>query len=326
MKVLKRTLTYVLLLALLSFPVIVFLKAQAITDWMALRDYTPPAEVVDLAYQDMMTDFAKHVFYVNHPDIESDATEFRSDCSQNEQTIILGCYHSNQRGIYIFDVQDVRLKGVEQVTSAHEMLHAAYDRLSSGERKKVDKMLMDYYNNSLKNQRIISTINAYKKTEPDDIVNEMHSIFGTEIKDLPPVMEDYYREYFSDRTKVVSFANAYEAEFTSRESKMKTDESQLVTLKSQIQSEETSLQLQLNQISNDRRRLDNLRDEGQIEQYNSEIPGFNYKIQAYNASVAKLRRDIAAYNQLVEDYNDIARELASLQQAIDTRFTAQATQ
>lgn len=326
MKILKRILAYVLLLALLSLPVVVFLKAQALSDWWQLRGYTPPPAVVELAEQDKMTDYAKHVFFVNHPQIESDAVEFRSECRQNEQTIILGCYHSNQRGIFIFDVQDNRLDGVEQVTSAHEMLHAAYDRLSSKQRERVDKILTDYFNNNLTDQRIINTINAYKKTEPNDIVNEMHSIFGTEIDDLPPVLEDYYKQYFSDRRAVVAFANAYEAEFTSREAKVKSYEIELSRLKAQIQAQETSLQIQLNNINTDRRRLDSLRDSGQTEEYNSGIDSFNSNVRAYNAAVAKLRSDIASYNSLVEEYNSIARELASLQEAIDTRFTSQTTQ
>lgn len=326
MKVLKRILSYVLLLALLSLPIVVFLKAQALSDWWQLRGYTPPLPVVELAKQDKMTDYAKHVFYVNHPQIKSDAIEFRSECQQNEQTIVLGCYHSNQRGIFIFDVKDSRLDGVEQVTSAHEMLHAAYDRLSSKQRERVDKILTDYFNNSLTDQRIINTINAYKKTEPDDIVNEMHSIFGTEIDDLPPALEDYYKQYFSDRKAVIGFANAYEAEFTDREAKMKSYETELSRLKAQIQAQETSLQVQLTNINNDRNRLDNLRDSGQTVEYNNGIGAFNSKVRAYNAAVAKLRSDIASYNRLVEEYNSVARELASLQQAIDTRFTSQTIQ
>lgn len=322
----KRILSYVLLLALLSLPVVAFLKAQALSDWWRLRDYSPPPTVVELAEQNKMTDYAERVFYVNHPQIEPDAVEFRFECRQNEQTIILGCYHSNQRGIFIFDVQDSRLNGVEQVTSAHEMLHATYDRLGGSQRKQVDKLLTDYYNNNLTDRRIINTINAYKKTEPDDIVNEMHSIFGTEINDLPQALEDYYKRYFSDRKAVVGFANAYETEFTNREARMKSYEAELSRLRASIEKQETSLQVQLNDINNDRARLDNLRDSGQIQEYNSAIGAFNSKVRAYNAAVTQLRSDIASYNRLVEEYNSVARELASLQQAIDTRFTAQTTQ
>ena len=130
---------------------------------------------------------------------------------------MLGCYHSGQSGIFVLDVTDSRLDGVEQVTAAHEMLHAAYDRLSRSERSKVDAMLEDYYKNDLKDQRIVETINAYKKSEPKDVVNEMHSIFATEIASLPAPLEKYYQRYFTDRGQIVANAERYKSEFTSRQ-------------------------------------------------------------------------------------------------------------
>ncbi len=138
MKLFKKALAYVALLALLSFPVLIYLNAQALSDWWQLRGYSPPATVTSLAAQDTMTSYATHVFYVNRPDIESNASQFRNECQETEKTIVLGCYHSNQEGIFVYNVQDSRLAGVEQVTAAHEMLHAAYDRLSSKDRNYVD--------------------------------------------------------------------------------------------------------------------------------------------------------------------------------------------
>ena len=35
---------------------------------------------------------------------------------ESEKTIILGCYHSDQEGIFVYNVTDPRLSGVEQVT------------------------------------------------------------------------------------------------------------------------------------------------------------------------------------------------------------------
>ncbi|MBX4188818.1 hypothetical protein KW792_01840, partial [Candidatus Saccharibacteria bacterium] len=79
MTLIKRILTFAVLAALLLFPVWVYLNAQALSDWAALRGYTPPLPVKSLAAQDTMTPYATHVFYVNHPDLESDTTQFRSD-------------------------------------------------------------------------------------------------------------------------------------------------------------------------------------------------------------------------------------------------------
>lgn len=326
MNAFKRTLAYLFLLALLAFPVLVYFNAQALTDWWQLRDYTPPAPVARLAAQDTMTPYARHIFYVNHPDLESSAAQFRADCNESEQTIVLGCYRSNQAGIFVYDVQDARLAGVQQVTAAHEMLHAAYDRLSSSDKKTIDSELMDYYDNQLTDQRIKQTINDYRQTEPNDLVNEMHSIFGTEIADLPAPLETYYAKYFTDRHAVANYASQYEGEFASRENQIKADDAQLATLKARIQTEESALQAQAANIDSDRSDLDNERSSNNVAAYNSGVAAFNNEVDAYNAGIRKLRADLNAYNQLVAARNAIAQELTNLDQAIDTRLTPQAAQ
>jgi hypothetical protein len=257
--------------------------------------------------------------------VESNSVQFRIDCSETEKTIILGCYHGNQAGIFIYNVQDQRLSGIQQVTAAHEMLHAAYDRLSSKDKSYVDGLLQNYFNHDLRDQRVIDTINDYKDSEPKDVVNEMHSIFGTEIADLPQTLVAYYSRYFTDRHAVTAYAAAYQHEFTTRESQIKTDDAQLDQMKNQINSEEQSLDSQLIQINIDRARLDSLRNSGRISEYNSQVGDFNSEVRSYNIDIGKLRSDIEAYNRLVDARNAIASELASLDKALDTRSVPQTT-
>lgn len=326
MKSFKNVSLFVATLVLLALPFLVFFKAQALVDWWQLRNYTPPAAVSSLAKQDTMTDYATHVFYVNHPDLETSSDQFRTDCNASEKTIVLGCYHGNQAGIFVYDVSDARLAGVQQVTAAHEMLHAAYDRLNSHERKYVNGLLQNYYQNDLKDQRIIDTINLYKQTEPDDVVNEMHSIFGTEVATLPAPLQTYYAKYFVNRQAVTTFAASYEGEFTSRQDEIKADDVQLAQIKVNIDQQEAALNSQLSQINSDRARLASERSPGSIAQYNSDVPGFNAEVVAYNNGVDKLKLQIAAYNQLVGQRNAVAAELASLDKAIDTRLAPQAAQ
>jgi uncharacterized protein YukE len=310
----------------MALPFVVFFKAQALVDWWQLRGYTPPPAVSSLATQDTMTAYAQHVFYVNHPNIESNANQFRSDCQESEKTVVLGCYHGNQDGIFIYNVNDSRLSGVQQVTAAHEMLHGAYDRLSTKDRNQVNSMLEDFYNNDLHDQRVIDTINAYKQTEPNDVVNEMHSVFGTEVGSLTPQLENYYTHYFSSRQTIVSFTNSYEGEFTIRTDEIKADDAQLAQLKIQINQTEANLQAELSHINSDRRQLDSLRTSGQTQAYNSRVDSFNIEVGQYNTGVENLKNQIAAYNQLVAARNAIANELSSLSQALDTRLAPQTAQ
>jgi DNA repair exonuclease SbcCD ATPase subunit len=258
-------------------------KAQAIDDWFRLHNYSPQAAIIKIANDDKLTDHARHSF------------------------------------LFVKAVDDQRLSGVEEVTTAHEMLHAAYDRLSSKQRQKVDSMLMDYYNNGLHDQRIIDTMNSYKQTEPNDVVNEMHSVFGTEIADLPAPLENYYKQYFSDRSVVTTFAQNYEDEFTSRIAKIKQDDAELARERSDIQSKEAALQSQLASIEADRNQVEHSNDPSVIDNYNA-------RVSAYNSGVRSLRTKIINYNQLVDDRNALAAELRSLQSSLDNRLSTQPAQ
>jgi len=315
----SRILKSLITAALLAAVILAFFHLQDISDWFKLRNYTPPAAVKALTVADSMKPYSIHIFYVNHPQLESNVTTFRQRCAIAEQTIVLGCYRGNEQGIEIYNVQDARLNGIQQVTAAHEMLHAAYDRLSSKGRNNVDAMLEDFYNNQLTDQRIKDTINAYKKTEPNDVVNEMHSVFVTEVANLPAPLENYYKKYFTDRSKVTAWAAGYEGEFTSRKNQIDADDQKLSLMKNQIQAEESSLQAQLDSLQADR---------GSVENSNSQsvINAYNARIAAYNNGVRNLQRDIETYNTLVEDRNSIASELKSLQSSIDTRLTTQSAQ
>ncbi|HSX18023.1 MAG TPA: hypothetical protein VLE51_01550 [Candidatus Saccharimonadales bacterium] len=326
MKFFRGLLSVVIPLAILGVLLLGLRNFQAVNDWLKLRNYSPPSIIAKLATEDQMTEKAKHIFYVNHPQLVSNTAAFRTDCTVTEQTIVLGCYHGNQDGIFIYNVQDARLNGVLEVTAAHEMLHGAYDRLNSKDRNSVDQMLNDYYAHDLHDQRILDTIKSYQKTEPNDVVNEMHSVFGTEAGSLPPKLENYYQRYFANRSAVVTFANSYEDEFTSRIAKINVYEQQLNLLKQKIDAEKTGLAAQVSQIEADRRRLESLRSSGQISQYNSSVASFNTEVDAYNKGVSELKSDITQYNNLVVVHNQLATELRSLYSSLDTSLSPQTAQ
>ncbi|OGL24467.1 hypothetical protein A3A68_00240 [Candidatus Saccharibacteria bacterium RIFCSPLOWO2_01_FULL_48_13] len=297
-------------------------QQQAIADWWKLRGYEPTPDISALALATTMTDDAKRLFYINHPQLIADSDQFRQNCPISEQTIILGCYHSRQSGIHIYDVSDSRLDGVEQVTAAHEMLHAYYERLG-GEKTKVDQMLQNFFATGNISERVKQTIALYEKSEPDDIINEMHSIFGTEIADLPPELEGYYGRYFSNRQQVVGYSEGYEDEFQSRLSRITVMDDQLAALKSQIDAEEEALSSQRNDIENLRSQLDYKKFNGDFNGYNDSVDYYNAQITIYNRGVISIKAKIDSYNQLVAERNALAVELKGLEQAIDTRLTTE---
>lgn len=319
----SRLVSFTILATWLLLLVAIGLNRQNIFDWWKLRSYQAPVSISALASQDTMTDKARRIFYVNKPQIENKSS-FAKSCpnSSKEQSIVLGCYHSDQDGIFLLGVSDERLNGVEQVTAAHEMLHAAYDRLSSSERQRVNSLLEDYYKNQLKDPRILKTIDDYKRTEPKDVVNEMHSIFGTEVANLPSQLETYYQRYFSDRSKVAAYAAKYQAEFSSRQAIVDNADSQLAVLKSEIETNETELNSKQSTIDSQRQKLVSLRNDGSLAAYNAGVPIYNNLVDGYNRQVQTIRSLIARYNQLVERRNAVALEEDQLVNALSSSDVA----
>lgn len=314
----RRSGNLLAILVLILVAVLVVSQRQLIYDYGRLYGYEPPSEIAALATATTMTDSARHDFYVNHPAVQ-DKTEFNQSCPNNggEQTIVLGCYVPKQAGIYVYRVTDPQLAGVEEVTAAHEMLHAAYDRLGSQDRKNVDAMLQDYYT-TLTDQRLKDIFAAYQKSEPNDLVNEMHSIFGTEVANLPPALEAYYKQYFTDRQKVVAFAAKYQGAFNSRKELIASYDQQLTSLKREIEGSQMSLDAQQKAIAAARQQLNQLLNSGQTEAYNAQVDSFNIRVQNYNSLLATTKAKIAEYNKLVETRNAVALETQNLAKELNS--------
>jgi len=291
------------------------LHRQGLYDWWRLRSYTAPTAVSQLADDDALTPSARRIFYVNQP-LVAVKTAFADKCPRGtEQTVVLGCYQSNQAGIYILQVNDSRLNGIEQVTAAHELLHAAYDRLSAHERQEVDGWLEDYYQHDLTDQTIKALIADYQKSEPHDVVNEMHSVFGTQVANLPPQLEQYYQRYFTNRASIVQYYNTYEAEFTDRQNTIKADEAQLKSWQTQISSDETSLRAQSDNLRTRQAQLQTLRSSNSAA-YNQAVPGYNADVSSFKAQVAAYQDLIDQYNSLVGQLNAVVLETQQLTQEI----------
>jgi hypothetical protein len=307
-----------LLLFAIVFAWLAVAERNNIFDWWRLHEYTPPAHITALAGDDTMTAKASSLFYVNHPQLESSSVFNKACPPGSEHTIVLGCYHPVENGIFLYAVTDPRLAGVEQVTAAHEMLHAAYDRLDSKTRNYVDGLLENYYQHDLHNPTILAEIAAYRKSEPHDVVNEMHSVFGTEVDNLPPPLESYYKQYFVNRKKIAQYAAAYRSALTGREAVVTRYDSQLAGLKSEITADRTSLDAKLQNIDNLKLKLATDRQSGTATAYNNDVALYNTTADSYNILVSSLRNVINQYNIIVTKRNALALEENHLSEELDS--------
>lgn len=295
---------------------LIFANRYDIYDWYRLSSYDPPSEIVALADQTTMTEYGRRLFYVNRPEL-NDKSTFQQKCAIDEATIVLGCYISGE-GIYLYTVNDDRLEGVHQVTAAHEMLHAAYGRLSGSEKERIDALTNSVFE-SLTNERIKKTIANYRDRDSSVVSNELHSILATEVSDLPSELDEYYSKYFKDRSVVVNYSSQYEGAFEERRNIVEEYDAQLNSLKLSIDNKQSELNSKAAQIQADRAELDALLAANNVSAYNSKVPSFNAKVRSYNSLVSEVRSLIDQYNNVIKLRNAVAIEENELLEAIDSR-------
>lgn len=315
----KRVFSYIATFLLLGITVTAWVQRDALFDAWRLRDYTAPAEVSKLADVTTMTDDSRRLFYVYRPAILDDKATFSTHCTATEQTIVLGCYIQRD-GIYLYNVSDERLRGVVEVTAAHELLHAEYDRMSRSERQRVDELTAQVAKN-LNDDRLKQTIENYRNKDASVVPNELHSILATEVRDLPDELEAHYKRYFTNRIAIVDLADAYKQAFTAREDEVKSIDNQLTTLKAQIDALNASLETQQASLKTQFEKLQQQKRSGNNAEYNAGVPVYNQAVAKYNADVKLQRNLVAQYNELVERRNNLAVEENELIQALDSRET-----
>ncbi|MDQ2973455.1 MAG: hypothetical protein M3Q79_03165 [bacterium] len=292
-----------------------FSNRQQISDWWRLRSYSAPSEIALLGNNISLNDYGRKLFYVYYPTLENKTT-FREKCSGHEQSIVLGCYVS-RTGLYILDVTDERIAGVEEVTAAHEMLHVAYERLNGDSMDRIVELLKQQ-EKMVTDERVKTTIAAYRDDPSSDIYNELHSIFGTELNDLLPELEKHYEQYFIDRSKVVGYANGYAQAFMERENKIKEFDEQLSAKKQTIDILNSQIG-QLNaQIETENESMQAIRNTNP-EAFNSRVDSYNSLVRRFNVLIDRAKREVDQYNLLVAERNAIADEEQELIDAIDTR-------
>lgn len=304
-----QAIVLVFLLVVLAATAFAWTRKQDIYDWVRLRNYDPPQRIEQLAFDTTMTNPARRLFYVYHPQLNG-REEFNQNCKGfGEHTIVLGCYVSNY-GIFLFDVDDERLEGVEQVTAAHELLHAAYDRLSMAERERVDQMVGDAFA-KVTDERIQRSIDNYRSRDPSVVPNELHSILATEVRNLPPELEDYYERYFTNRLAIVAYSEKYESVLTKRRNQVASLELQISGLRGEIEQLEQTLAIERDELQ---------RTRGSVTT-NEQASAYNARVAAYNDNIRLLNSLISRHNSLISDYREIALEAQELYQSLDSRPT-----
>lgn len=309
-------------LLLIILAVWVFTHRQALQDQLALAGYEPSAAIADLAADASLSPLGTKLFYVTDPELHGKDT-FSQVCQGlgDEKSNVLGCF-TGQR-IYIYDVPDERLSGVREVTAAHEMLHAAYMRLSGDERQRVDDLIRKQLETNVA-PHVEELIAIYERLEPDQILNEMHSILATEQRDLLPELEQYFSQYFDDRDIVVSLSDEYRSVFESLRREQQQLAEEIDTLATQINDNTEALNRQINEYNVaveafNARASSGTMSRQEFEQERAQLTEERNAIEVAADANDALR---ATYSQKREQFESLAVEFAQLQNTLDSQPAA----
>jgi len=311
----------VVLIALAAFVVV---NRQSVIDTVVAWQYSPSPAISSIAERTAFTDLGKRYFYASQP-LLSDASEFNTHCERQEQgSAILGCYANGL--IYVYNVTNLQLDGIQEVTAAHETLHAVWDRLSAREKTRLSNLLEVEYLR-FENADLKARMDYYARTQPGDRINELHSIIGTEFSGLSPELETHYRQYFTDRTIVVALHSAYQSVFDSLAAESRALEAELQALSLELNtlvktynSDVAALSIQVTALKVEEVAVDRT-SSSEVNAYNAKRQRLVSQTNALEIRRVSINTKTTAYNAEVNAYNELVVRTNNLTNSLDSVLT-----
>lgn len=178
----------------------------------------PTAEVVALADEAHLSDEGRDVFYATSPEL-LDAAAFAGRCTEGHASTAVraggavGCYLPSTGSIVLYQPADARLRGFVVETAAHEMLHAAWERLTDGERTDLEPLLESEVALLAADDPIHEQLTGSVGDHPENRPTELFAYVGTQVwRDggLAPELEATYSRFIADRAALVAVHDGWQ--------------------------------------------------------------------------------------------------------------------
>ncbi len=296
----------------------IFINRQFVLDQLAVWSYAPSSAVQTIENEVGFTDKGRFIFYATRPSVEQQDS-FNKECPRQEVgSPIVGCY-TNDGHIYIYSITNQELSGMEEVTAAHEMLHAVWARTNKADQDKLSTELKDAYN-KLDNPELKKRMDYYERTEPGEFVNELHSILGTEIGSLGEPLESYYSQFFN-RQAVLTLHQKYYSVYQALYNRADELYTKMQALATTIQSENEQYNAAANQLTTDINSFNTRAKNGDFNsrsQFDSERAALVARSSALDVKRQSVNADIATYNSDYKEYQSIAQQVEVLNNSVDS--------
>lgn len=314
---LARILPTALALVLVAAGVLVFLGFPRLIDQYTVWNFRPSPAVSSLMESSQLTDEGRFVFLASKPVIEA-STTFASSCASNrEGSGILGCYLPRNRTIHLFSVTDPRLLGLTDVVAAHEMLHAAWDRMGTAEQQQLVPLLESEASKLSGDAAFQARLDYYAKNEPGQRDNELHSIIGTEIASISPELEAHYAKWFANRQTLVALQAKTDAVFTDLQARSAALSASLDSLRSTVDAEYAAYTSGYAQLNADIRLFNARTDFTSNRQIDLAERALEARRVELDARYADVLAKTAQYNADLAELKTLSEQTAGLNSALN---------
>lgn len=201
-----RELKAIVLVAAVILAVNFVVQNRTVRDVFAGMWYSPSTQMTAMTEELELTSTGERILKATQPVLEA-RESFNEHCDSHESELsLLGCYTEGK--IYVYEITEERLAASNKVTLAHELLHAAWERMSAGEREEIRGMLEELKREN--EEWFQAELVAYTEEAQ---MEEVWTRAGTKLRNLPAELEAKYARYFQNRLKIVEFYEEYQAPF-----------------------------------------------------------------------------------------------------------------
>lgn len=305
--------------------VFAFHNRQAIDDHFTAQAFNASPGLTELAASLNLTTAGERVFYASHPTLDA-SQRFNEQCANvehSEEGYILGCY--TKKRIHLFKVTDDRLAGIVEVTAAHELLHAVFWRLDRQDRTQlIERLGLLYEELAAEDPAIAQRMSVYSSLPEAAFANELFSVLGTEVRNLPEWLEQTYSEWFRDRSVILDFFDSYHSVFDDLKQRSTQLQDELAALREGVELRGASYSAAVEQFNAD---WQSFLDRNAAYEF-SDDPDEFYRLRDefyerrdwLSAELAALNADIARHEELRAELAALSSLNNELEQHLDSDF------
>lgn len=290
-------------------------RMRAYADQWVVWTEPPPAAIEDLAERLALTEDGRRIFFASRPSIES-SDDFLAHCPA-EGKVLLGCYDGQ---IYVYAVTEERLAGTVEVTAAHELLHAVYDRLGEDERERVDALVASVVAALPETDADVQVVSGYPARQQ---AGEWYARVGSTRRDVPSALEDHLARYFADgRERVLAYAEGSTAELDGYRARIDELVDELDREIDSLDARAARYDEQFAAYERDFAVLQSRASSGDfasVDEFEAEYAAIQQRWQQLESDRLRLNDDIAAYNDKVAELERLDSDYRALFSKLDVR-------